>query len=79
MSMTRRRRRALGQGRSKYPLDVSFANGVKLVGYNVEPDAVRLGEQNRDFRLTLFWETAGASNPASKELTYRQTHHAAIW
>jgi hypothetical protein len=51
----------------RYPLDVSFANGIRLVGYNVEPDAVRTGEQNRDFRLTLFWETAGASEPASKE------------
>ena len=51
----------------RYPLDVSFANGVKLLGYNVEPDAVRPGEQNANFRLTLFWETAGASEPASKE------------
>ena len=51
----------------RYPLDVSFANGVKLLGYNVEPDAVSLGEQNRDFRLTLFWETAAGSGLAAKE------------
>ena len=47
---------------------MSFTNGVKLVGYNVEPDAVRAGEQDRELRLTLFWETAGASEPASKKL-----------
>ena len=49
----------------RYPLDVSFANGMKLLGYNVEPDAVRAGEQNSDFRLTLFWEVAEGSGPPS--------------
>jgi hypothetical protein len=38
------------------PLDVHFANGVSLAGYNVEPDATTAGVGPAEFRLTLFWE-----------------------
>lgn len=52
----------------RYPLDVSFANGMRLVGYDVEPDTAQPGDADMPFRLTLFWradtgaqEKSGAS------------------
>ena len=38
------------------PLDVHFANGVRLVGYDVQPDTTTMGDGPTEFRLTLFWE-----------------------
>jgi hypothetical protein len=38
------------------PLDVRFANGVRLVGYDVQPDTSAAGEEPTEFQLTLFWE-----------------------
>jgi len=38
----------------RYPLDVAFANGLRLVGYDVEPDVVQPGQGQ--VRLTLFWQ-----------------------
>ena len=36
------------------PLDVRFANGVHLAGYDVEPDTTATGDGTTEFRLTLF-------------------------
>jgi hypothetical protein len=41
----------------RYPLDVAFANGLRLVGYDVEPDVLASGQG--DARLTLFWQVDG--------------------
>ena len=40
------------------PLDIHFANGVRLVGYDVQPDTSTAGDGPAEFRLTLFWEVA---------------------
>ena len=40
------------------PLDVHFANGVRLAGYDVQPDTTTAGDGPAEFRLTLFWEVA---------------------
>ena len=42
--------------RVAYPLDIHFANGVRLAGYDVEPDTSAAGDEPMVFRLTLFWE-----------------------
>lgn len=39
----------------RYPLNVAFANGLRLVGYDVEPDVLQPGQTDAA-RLTLFWQ-----------------------
>jgi hypothetical protein len=41
----------------RYPLDAAFANGLRLVGYDVEPDVLASGQD--EARLTLFWQEDG--------------------
>jgi hypothetical protein len=36
----------------EHPLEIEFANGVRLIGYDVEPDAVQL---NQEFTITWHW------------------------
>jgi hypothetical protein len=38
----------------RYPLSISFANGLRLLGYDVEPDVLEPGQDYA--RLTLFWK-----------------------
>lgn len=38
----------------RYPLDVAFANGLRLVGYDIEPDVLEPGKDSA--RLSLFWQ-----------------------
>ncbi len=55
----------LGPRQIRYPLNVPFANGMRLVGYDVEPDAAQPGDTDKPFRLTLFWSTNTASQEKS--------------
>jgi hypothetical protein len=38
------------------PLDVTFADGIRLIGYNIEPDWVPGDAEPAELRLSLFWE-----------------------
>jgi hypothetical protein len=38
------------------PLDVHFANGVRLAGYDIKPDWLPAGARPAQFQLSLFWE-----------------------
>jgi hypothetical protein len=51
--------------RIRYPLDVTFANDLRLVGYDVEPDVLAPIDGSAALRLTLFWQerTSGANQP----------------
>lgn len=44
--------------RIRYPLAYTFANGMQLVGYEVEPAAASPGDAETPFHLTLFWKAA---------------------
>jgi hypothetical protein len=46
--------------RIRYPLDVTFANGLHLVGYDVEPDELEPGRDN--VRIALFWRIKPAED-----------------
>ena len=48
----------------RYPTDVRFANGMRLIAYDVEPDLVDLSNGDRRLRLHLFWQ-GDASGPAN--------------
>lgn len=48
----------------RYPLDVTFANGLRLLGYDVEPDMLPSGPD--EARLTLFWQEKGAGAQAGE-------------
>lgn len=43
----------------RYPLEATFANGLRLVGYDIEPDVLPPGQDQA--RLTLFWQEEEAS------------------
>jgi hypothetical protein len=47
----------------RYPLDVAFANGMRLVGYDVLPDVRDPAAEDRDFRLSLFWQMDSGEEP----------------
>jgi hypothetical protein len=55
----------------RYPLDVTFANGLRLVGYDVEPDVLQPGQERA--RLTLFWQDDASSRlrPNAQEGEWR--------
>jgi hypothetical protein len=55
--------------RIRYPLDVTFANDLRLVGYDVEPDVLAPIDGSAALRLTLFWQdrTPGEKQPASAQ------------
>jgi hypothetical protein len=40
----------------RYPADVRFANGMRLIAYDVWPDFVDLESTDRKVRLSLFWQ-----------------------
>lgn len=40
----------------RYPLDRYFANGMKLLAYDLQPDAVDLSSGAQKVRLHLFWQ-----------------------
>jgi 4-amino-4-deoxy-L-arabinose transferase-like glycosyltransferase len=50
----------------RYPADVRFANGMRLVAYDVWPDFVDPESNDRKVRLSLFWQ-ADAPNLASPD------------
>ena len=61
--------------RIAYPLDVRFANGIHLAGYDVEPDTSTAGDKPTQFRLTLFWQVdpnadPGVSSPAARSFIF---------
>ncbi|MEZ4767598.1 MAG: hypothetical protein R2844_04155 [Caldilineales bacterium] len=57
----------------RYPLDVTFANGMRLVGYSIEPEVLMPGQ--RDARLTLYWQERGPDDGqiAPREGEYRSS------
>ncbi len=40
----------------RYPADVRFANGMRLIAYDVWPDFIDLESNDRRVRLSLFWQ-----------------------
>ena len=55
----------------QYATDVTFANGVRLLGYSVQPDTLQNPGESEALRLTLFWE-------ARRRTARSQTMHKAI-
>jgi len=49
---------ALQPARPRYPLDVTFANGMHLLGYDVAPDIVSSADAEPAFRLSTYWRVA---------------------
>jgi hypothetical protein len=47
---------ALEPSTIRYPLAAEFANGIRLAGYDVEPDAAGAGLADSTFRLHLFFQ-----------------------
>jgi 4-amino-4-deoxy-L-arabinose transferase-like glycosyltransferase len=53
----------LAPGLPRYPLDVTFANGLQLVGYDVTPDGVIPGEGDASVRLATYWRLPSGQAP----------------
>lgn len=49
----------------RYPLSLTFANGMQLLGYDVMPDRIPPGSNDPAYRLTLFWRPARAGEMSS--------------
>ena len=47
---------ALKPNTIRYPLAAKFANGIRLAGYDIEPDAAGAGLPDSTFRLHLFFQ-----------------------
>jgi hypothetical protein len=45
----------------RYPADVRFANGMRLIAYDVWPDFIDLDSNDRRVRLSLFWQADAPS------------------
>jgi 4-amino-4-deoxy-L-arabinose transferase-like glycosyltransferase len=57
----------------RYPVDVRFANGMRLVAYDVWPDFVDPKSNERKVRLSLFWQGDApslATTTANEEVTW---------
>ena len=46
------------------PLEVDFANGMRLVGYNIDVDRSSPGDAGDLLRLTLYWQDKLSTEPA---------------
>ena len=56
---------ALRSATPRYPLDVTFANGLRLVGYDVLPDGVSAGADEAFFRLATYWRLPSGQRPST--------------
>jgi hypothetical protein len=54
---------------ARYPADIRFANGIRLIAYDVWPDFVDLESNDRRVQLSLFWQADAPSQtiPAGDE------------
>lgn len=56
------------------PLDVVFANGLNLIGYEVRPDRIDPGEEVPFFLLTLYWRDLSGERRSPGEQFELFTH-----
>jgi hypothetical protein len=51
-----------------YPLDVTFANGLHLAGYDLTPVSSAPGDSSTRFTLTLFWQVRDANGSSVEQI-----------
>ena len=51
----------------QYATDMTFANGVRLLGYSVQPDTLQNPGESEALRLTLFWEAPATDSQVSDD------------
>jgi hypothetical protein len=76
----------------RYPADTRFANGMRLIAYDLAPDVVKSDSEERSVRLALFWQAdlpdAAATaadnkvswwNTSDFDVSIRLTDGAVVW